>query len=84
MLSPNFARIWHARREGQEGKAISWEGSMDEIALQVECPAELVARIQEELHIAFSLRVPVEAVTQGSLPRFELKARRVDDRRRRV
>jgi len=54
---------------------------MDEIALQVECPAETVAHIQEELHIAFHLRIPVEVVEQGSLPRFELKAKRVDDRR---
>ncbi len=80
-----LADVLHRFPEVAEYRVIvTQEGSMDEIALEVECPAELVARIQEELHIAFSLRVPVEAVTQGSLPRFELKARRVDDRRRRV
>ena len=80
-----LADVLHRFPEVAEYRVIvTQEGSMDEIALQVECPAELVARIQEELHIAFSLRVPVEAVTQGSLPRFELKARRVDDRRRRM
>ncbi len=80
-----LADVLHRFPEVAEYRVIvTQEGSMDEIALQVECPAELVARIQEELHIAFSLRVPVEAVAQGSLPRFELKARRVDDRRRRV
>jgi len=80
-----LADVLHRFPEVAEYRIIvTREGAMDEIALQVECPAELAARIQEELHIAFSLRVPVEAVTQGSLPRFELKARRVDDRRRRV
>ena len=80
-----LADVLHRFPEVAEYRVIvTQDGLMDEIALQVECPAELAARIQEELHIAFSLRVPVEAVTQGSLPRFELKARRVDDRRRRV
>jgi phenylacetate-CoA ligase len=80
-----LADVLHRFSEVAEYRVIvTQDGLMDEIALQVECPAELVARIQEELHIAFSLRVPVEAVAQGNLPRFELKARRVDDRRRRV
>jgi len=51
--------------------------------LQVECPRAIIASIQEELHIALNLRIPIEAVEAGSLPRFELKARRVEDRRRR-
>jgi len=62
---------------------VTREGTMDEIALQVECPPTLVADIQRELHIALHLRVPIEAVEPGTLPRFELKAKRVDDRRRR-
>lgn len=62
---------------------VTREGSMDEIALQVECPPTRVADIQRELHIALHLRVPIEAVEPGTLPRFELKAKRVDDRRRR-
>jgi phenylacetate-CoA ligase len=62
---------------------VTREGTtMDEIALQVECPPTLVADIQRELHIALHLRVPIEAVEPGTLPRFELKAKRVDDRRR--
>jgi len=56
-------------------------GMMDEIALQVECPPETIPTIREELGVAFNLRIPVEAVPEGSLPRFELKARRVEDRR---
>lgn len=62
---------------------VTREGLMDEIALQVECPPTLVLDIQNELHITLHLRVPVEAVEPGNLPRFELKAKRVDDRRKR-
>jgi len=54
---------------------------MDEIALQVECPPELLSSLAEELHIALNLRVPIEAVAFGSLPRFEMKAKRIEDRR---
>ncbi len=60
---------------------VTKEGEMDEITLQVECPPAIIGDIQEELRIALNLRVPVEAVEPGTLPRFELKARRVDDRR---
>ncbi len=60
---------------------VTSEGTMDEITLQVECPARLTAAIAEELHVAFNLRIPIEAVVPGTLPRFELKARRVEDRR---
>ena len=57
---------------------------MDEIALQIECPPHLKSAIADELHIALNLRVPIETVAPGTLPRFELKARRVDDRRNKV
>ncbi len=80
-----LADVLHRFPEVTEYRVVVTQaGSMDEIALQVECPAALVADIQEELRIAFDLRVPVETVPQGSLPRFELKAQRVEDRRRKV
>ena len=80
-----LADVLHRFPEVTEYRVVVTQaGSMDEIALQVECPAALVADIQEELRIAFDLRVPVETVSQGSLPRFELKAQRVEDRRRKV
>ena len=60
---------------------ITKNGPLDEIMLQVECPADLVAALQEELHLTLHLRVPIEPIESGMLPRFELKARRVDDRR---
>jgi phenylacetate-CoA ligase len=79
-----IAEILHRFPEVAEYKIIvTSNGPLDEIALQVECPRSLVTTIQEELRAAFGLRIPVEAVEAGSLPRFELKAKRVEDRRRR-
>lgn len=52
-------------------------GGLDELALDVECPEAEVAHIEAALRQALNLRVPVRAVEAGSLPRFELKARRV-------
>jgi phenylacetate-CoA ligase len=54
---------------------------LDEIALELECPEELVPRVETALRQGLSLRVPVSAVPSGTLPRFELKARRVVDLR---
>jgi phenylacetate-CoA ligase len=77
-----LANILHRFPEVTEYRIIvTKNGSLDEIALQVECPSELVTTLQEELHLALNLRVPVETVELGTLPRFELKARRIDDRR---
>jgi phenylacetate-CoA ligase len=56
-------------------------GEMDEIAVEVECPETLAPEVELALRSALNLRVPVRIVEQGSLPRFELKARRLDDRR---
>ena len=79
-----LANVLHRFPEVAEYRVIvTQEGAMDEIALQVECPDGLISIIQEELHIALNLRIPVERVELGSLPRFELKARRVEDHRHR-
>lgn len=56
-------------------------GTMDEIALRVECPPALVEKIAVELHIALNLRVPIEAVPPGSLPRLDPNASRIEDHR---
>jgi phenylacetate-CoA ligase len=77
-----LANILHRFPEVSEYRVlVTSEGLMDEIALQVECPPQLKAAIAEELHVALNLRVPIETVEPGTLPRFELKARRVEDRR---
>jgi phenylacetate-CoA ligase len=54
---------------------------LDEIAVEVECPEELAPQVELALRQALGLRAPVSAVPHGSLPRFELKARRVRDQR---
>ncbi|MBO0790314.1 MAG: AMP-binding protein [Ktedonobacteraceae bacterium] len=80
-----LAEVLHRFPEVAEYRVIvTRNGAMDEIALQVECPTSLVPIVQEELHLAFHLRIPTVAVTPGTLPRFELKARRVEDRRQRT
>src|SRR5947209_5857743 len=77
-----IADVLHRFAEVSEYRVIvTREGAMDKIALLVECPAEILPDIQEALRVAFNLRIPVEAVVEGSLPRFELKARRIEDRR---
>lgn len=80
-----LANILHRFPEVTEYRVIvTKNGSLDEIALQVECLPELVTTIEEELHLAFHLRIPIETVEHGTLPRFELKAKRIDDRRPRI
>ncbi|HET8843388.1 MAG TPA: phenylacetate--CoA ligase family protein, partial [Ktedonobacteraceae bacterium] len=77
-----LANILHRFPEVTEYRVIiTRNGPLDELALQVECPEALVATIQAEMHIALSLRIPIETVESGVLPRFELKAKRVVDRR---
>jgi len=55
--------------------------SMREIELLIECTPptnapSLTRALEEKLAAAFGLRVPVQTVTPGSLPRFEMKANR--------
>ena len=62
--------------------AVSVTHHLTELRLEVEpadgCtdPSGLVSRLQKGLHNAFALRVPVEVVPPGTLPRFEMKAQR--------
>lgn len=61
---------------------VSTQSALAELRVEIEpsdfCPDghALAARVQQALESAFNLRVPVEAVAPGSLPRFEMKARR--------
>ena len=80
-----LADILHRFPEVQEYRIIVTRvGTMDEITLQVECAPTLVPGLVEELHSVLNLRVPIEAVEFGSLPRFEMKSRRIEDRRPRA
>jgi phenylacetate-CoA ligase len=54
--------------------------SMDELRVQVEPEAEagpeLAHRLETALRDAFGMRIPIQMVEAGVLPRFEMKARR--------
>lgn len=52
-------------------------GALPEIRIQVESDSISIAcEVEASLRSAFNLRIPVSAVPPGSLPRFELKAKR--------
>lgn len=54
--------------------------AMDEIALLIELPGNiaksLLKKLETKLRDTFSLRIPVQVVESGSLPRHEFKAKR--------
>jgi phenylacetate-CoA ligase len=55
------------------------DGELDEVRVLVEVDggADGARRVQEALRAGIGIRLEVAAVSRGSLPRFELKARRV-------
>jgi len=59
----------------------SRQGSLDSLALAIEDHRNDPARVARELQVRLGLRVEVEVVPLGSLPRFEGKGRRVIDQR---
>jgi phenylacetate-CoA ligase len=50
--------------------------ALPELRIQVEASADHAQRIQTALNNAFALRIPVSSVPAGTLPRFEMKAKR--------
>lgn len=50
--------------------------ALPELSLEVEAPTATASLIAQRLQSALALRIPVEAVASGTLPRFELKAKR--------
>ncbi len=54
--------------------------AMTEISLKIEpdpaAPEDLTHRLESGLRDALGLRIPTEIVEPGTLPRFEMKARR--------
>ena len=56
---------------------VSRRGSLAEIALEIEAPTDAAVRdLERALSGTFALRVPVALTAPGTLPRFEMKARR--------
>jgi phenylacetate-CoA ligase len=56
-------------------------GDLEELRVDVEAGEETARALAEELRVRLSVRIDARAVPPGSLPRFELKARRVVDER---
>ena len=56
-------------------------GEMEDIAVEVEAQDEVAVRVGQELRQRIGLRIPTRPVPAGSLPRWELKARRIVDLR---
>jgi phenylacetate-CoA ligase len=57
------------------------QGAMDRLLVEVEDRLADPLRIQEELRLRLGLRIEVENVPIGTLPRFEGKGRRFVDKR---
>jgi phenylacetate-CoA ligase len=55
--------------------------AMEELTVEIEGDAASAAGLTEELRLQIGVRIEVQLVPPDSLPRFELKARRVVDRR---
>jgi phenylacetate-CoA ligase len=62
---------------GEYRVEVSRRGAMAELAIVAEAgDAEALRKLEAALTGAFSLRIPVQQAEPGSLPRFEMKARR--------
>ena len=62
---------------GEYRVTVSQRGALTELTVEIESPDDTAAtRLERALNQAFSLRIPVIRVAHGTLPRFEMKARR--------
>jgi len=57
------------------------DGEMDSLAVEIEDRLENPERVAKELRLRLSLKVDVQCVPLGSLPRFEGKGKRFVDER---
>ncbi|WP_226527231.1 phenylacetate--CoA ligase family protein [Metabacillus niabensis] len=57
------------------------EQNMNQVKVQIEAEADLVTQVATKLRDRIGLRIDVEMVAENSLPRFDLKAKRVVDER---
>ena len=65
-----------------EFQLIAWrDGQMDQLKVRVEDRQNDPQRIANEIQVRLGLRVEVEVVDAGSLPRFEMKGKRFLDQR---
>jgi phenylacetate-CoA ligase len=61
---------------GEYEVSISESRGMKEIGIKAECHQSVGLQLEEALHDAFLLRIPVECVANQSLPRAETKSKR--------
>jgi phenylacetate-CoA ligase len=61
---------------GEYRIALARVREMDELRCTVEAPADIAERVADAIHRELGVRCVVEAVTPGTLPRFEMKAKR--------
>lgn len=54
---------------------------MNQVKVKIETDADILAKLRVLLRERLGLRIEVEVVEKGTLPRFEMKARRVEDLR---
>jgi phenylacetate-CoA ligase len=54
---------------------------MEELLVEAEASEETAQALRQELRLRLAVRIDTRAVPPGSLPRFELKTRRIVDRR---
>jgi phenylacetate-CoA ligase len=57
------------------------DGAMEELTVEVEASEETAASLAHALRDRLAVRIPTRAVAAGSLPRWELKAKRLVDQR---
>jgi len=55
---------------------------MEEVHLEIEAAASVAPALSEALSQRLAVRIPVAIVPAGTLPRFDLKAKRIVDRRK--
>ena len=58
------------------------QGEMDSLRVEIEDRLEKPERVAKELQLRLGLRVDVDVVPMGTLPRFEAKGKRFVDQRR--
>ncbi|MCK4684133.1 MAG: phenylacetate--CoA ligase family protein, partial [Pirellulales bacterium] len=63
---------------------VDCEKNLDMLHVEIEGRVSAADRVAQELHVRLGLRVDVTDVSLGTLPRFEGKARRVIDNRRKL
>lgn len=65
-----------------EFRILRWRRrAMEELSLEIEAAPAVAPALAARLHERLGIRIDVRVAEPGSLPRFELKARRVVDRR---